>query len=105
MAYNVKALLYYASTEANERGEALEPTPWKRVWCEATYSGGSRRVYAGRIVGEHQVVYTTYWRDGIDKCRFIEVDGVRRAIVDVIPEGRKRRAHIVTFIDDVSYGE
>lgn len=105
MARNIKALLYYASNEVNDLGEELAPVLWRRVWCEATYSGGSRRIYAGRIVGEHQVVYTTLWRDGIEKCRYIEVDGIMRAVVDVIPEGRKHKAHIVTFIDDAGYGE
>ena len=106
MSYDVKVKLYTERTERNDLGELVgEPPLWREVYCSATYSGGSRRTYAGRIVGEHNVVLTTHWRDGIDKCRFVEFDGVRRAIIDIVPEGRKRLAHISTFTDDVSYGE
>jgi hypothetical protein len=48
---------------------------------------------------------TTHWREGIEKCRFIEFDGIRRAIVDVVPEGRRHMVHIITYTDDVGYGE
>lgn len=77
---------------------------WGTVWCEATYSGGSRRTHAGRLVGEHQVALTTHWREGIDRCRFATFDGMTRPIVDVVPEGRRKRVHILTYIDGQSYG-
>lgn len=106
MAYDVRCKLYTEQTERDAYGQPTgEPPLWRIVWCSATYSGGSRKTYAGRVVGEHQVVLTTYWREGIDQCRFVEFDGKRRAIVDVVPEGRRRLAHIITFTDDVGYGE
>lgn len=106
MAFDIKCNLYTALVERDGYGHPSgEPPLWRSVWCAATYSGGSRKTYAGRVVGEHQVVLTTYWREGIEACRFVEFDGKRRAIVDVIPEGRRRLVHIVTFTDDVGYGE
>ena len=106
MAYDVRCKLFGELVERNDLGELVgEPPLWRIVWASATYSGGSRKTYAGRIVGEHQVVLTTHWREGIDRCRFIEFDGIRRTIVDIVPEGRRRLVHIITFTDDVGYGE
>lgn len=106
MAFDTKCSLYTALVERDSFGHPKgEPPLWRIVWCEATYSGGSRKTYAGRVVGEHQVVLTTYWREGIEECRFVEFRGKRRAIIDVIPEGRRRLAHIVCFDDETSYGE
>lgn len=106
MATDTKVMLYTSTVTQNELGESIDtPTLWRTVWCQATASGGSRRTYAGRIVGEHHVVLTTHWRDGIDKCRFVEFDGLLRPIIDVVAEGRKRKAHILTFTSDTSYGE
>lgn len=106
MSYDVKAKLYTELTERDAFGQPTgQPPLWREVYCSATYSGGSRKTYAGRIVGEHQVVLTTHWREGIDKCRFVEFDGIRRAIMDVVPEGRRHLVHIVTFTDDMSHGE
>ena len=106
MAYDVKCTHYTEQTERAAYGQLTgEPPLWRVVWCSATYSGGSRKTYAGRVVGEHQVVLTTHWREGIEKCRFVEFDGMRRAIVEVVPEGRRHLGHIVTFTDDVGYGE
>lgn len=106
MAYDIRTKLYTGQTERNDLGELVgEPPLWRIVWCSATYSGGSRKTYAGRVVGEHQVVLTTHWREGIEECRFVEFNGIRRAIVDIVPEGRRRLVHIITFTDDVGYGE
>jgi hypothetical protein len=106
MAYDVRCKLYTKQTERDALGHPTGVPPlWRVVWCTATYSGGSRKTYAGRVVGEHQVVLTTHWREGIEQCRFVEFDGKRRAIVDVVPEGRRRLVHIITFTDDVGYGE
>ena len=105
MSYDVKVKLYTEQTERNDLGELVgEPPLWRIVWCSATYSGGSRKTYAGRVVGEHQVVLTTHWREGIELCRFVEFDGKRRVISDIVPEGRRRLVHIITFTDDVGYG-
>lgn len=106
MAYDVRCKLYTAQVERDAYGQPTgEPPLWRIVFCTATYSGGSRKTYAGRVVGEHQVVMTTHWREGIEKCRFIEFDGIRRAIVDVVPEGRRQMVHIITYTDDVGNGE
>lgn len=105
MNYDVRVTLYLEQTKRNAIGELVgEPRVWGDVYCSATYSGGSRKTYAGRIVGEHQVVLTTRWQRDIEKCRFVEFDGIRRVIVDIIPEGRRRLVHIVTVTPDVSYG-
>lgn len=105
MNYDVKVALYLGQRERNAIGELVgEPRMLCVVYCSATYSGGSRKTYAGRIVGEHQVVLTTRWQKSIEQCRFVEFDGIRRAIVDIIPEGRRRLVHIVTVTPDVSYG-
>lgn len=105
MNYDVRVTLYLDQIERNAIGELVgKPQVWGDVYCSATYSGGSRKTYAGRIVGEHQVVLTTRWQNGIEQCRFVEFDGIRRAIVDIIPEGRRRLVHIITFTDDVGYG-
>lgn len=106
MAYDIPVTLYAGSTRVDQYGRAEgKPPVWKQVYCSATYSGGSRKTYAGRVVSEHQVVLTTYWRDGIDMCRFCEFGGLLREIVDVIPEGRKKLAHIVTYTTDAGYGQ
>lgn len=106
MAYDVRCKLYTEQVERDTFGAPTgEPPLWRVVWCSATYSGGSRKTYAGRVVGEHQVVMTTHWREGIEKCRFIEFDGIRRSIVDVVPEGRRHMVHIITYTDDVGHGE
>ena len=106
MAYNTQVILYTASEERDALGQPIDnPQVWRTVWCEATHSGGSRRTYAGRIVNEHQVVLTTHWRDGIERCRFAVFDGSRRTIYSMIPEGRRHKVHIVVDIDDYSYGE
>lgn len=103
--YNVKCKLFLAPTEQDALGQVTgDPIFWKTVWCEATASGGSRRTYAGRLAGEYQVVLTTYWREGIEKCRFVEFDGKRRSIVDIVPEGRRKKVHIITYTDDRGYG-
>lgn len=104
-AYNVHALLYTATSKPDANGDAGTPIKWRAVWCEKTASGGSRRTYAGRLVGEHQVVLTTYWREGIEDCRYVEVDGKMRSIVDVVPEGRRKRVHIITYTDDNGYND
>lgn len=105
MSYDVKVKLYTEQTERNDLGELVgEPPLWRVVYCSATYSGGSRKTYAGRIVGEHQVVLTTHWREGIEECRFVEFNGKRRVISDIVPEGRRRLVHIITFTDDTGYG-
>lgn len=105
MNYDVKVTLFLEQTERNAIGELVgKPRAWGDLYCSATYSGGSRKTYAGRIVGEHQVVLTTRWQSGIEQCRFVEFAGIRRAIVDIIPEGRRRLVHIVTVTPDVSYG-
>jgi hypothetical protein len=106
MAYDVRCKLYTEQVERDTFGAPTgEPPLWRVVWCSETYSGGARKTYAGRVVGEHQVVMTTHWREGIEKCRLIEFDGIRRAIVDVVPEGRRHMVHIITYTDDVGYGE
>jgi len=102
--YNIKASLYLGGAVDAYGSAAAVGSLWGEVWCEATYSGGSRRTQAGRLVGEHQVVLTTHWRQGIEQARYVNFDGMIHPIVDVIPEGRRRRVHIITYADDQSYG-
>lgn len=100
--YNIKASLYLGGA-VDAYGSTSVGALWGNVWCEATYSGGSRRTQAGRLVGEHQVVLTTHWREGIEKCRFVKFEGMTRPIVDIVPEGRRKRVHIITYTNDQSY--
>lgn len=105
MAYNVQATLFIDDRQRDSYGELVgEPTPWRSVWCEATYSGGSRKSYAGRLVMDNGVVLTTRWREGIEHCAFVEVDGQMHAIDSITPEGRKYKVHI-SYTDGNSYGE
>lgn len=104
MAYNIKVRLFTAPTAQDAVGQVTgDPVPWGTVWCEATTSGGSRRTYAGRLVGEYQMVLTTYWRKGIEACRYAEVEGKMLAIADVVPEGHRKRVHIIASVDDHGY--
>ena len=109
MARNVRVQLYLANPEQDAYGQTTgEPIAWKAVYAEATYSGGSLRTVAGRLASEHGVVLSTYWIDGIDKCRYAEFHGERRAIFDVVPErrpGQRAKAHIITSYGEQSYGE
>lgn len=107
MANNVRATLYVDERARDELGQLVgEMTPWREVWCEATYSGGSRRTYAGRLVSEHQVVLTTWWREGIEQVSFVALaDGKLHEVIDVVPEGRRHKVHIIYLNDERSYGE
>ena len=106
MAHDIKVTLYTSSMRQDALGQPTgAPIKWRDVWCEVTYSGGSRKTYAGRLVSEYQVVLTTRWRDGIDKCRFVEVDGRRYTIDSIVPEGRRYKAHIVYVNDERGYEE
>lgn len=106
MAYNVKAELYVDDRIRDDFGQLIgDPTLWHTVWCEATYSGGSRRSYAGRLVSENGVVLTTRWREGIEQCAFAKVDGVMHVIDSITPEGRRYKVHISYTDDRISYGD
>ena len=106
MAYDVKCRLYTELTERDAFGQPIgEPPLWRsgvvhrylfrrlaknlRWACGRRASGGAH----------------THWREGIEQCRFVEFDGKRRAIVGIVPEGRKHLVHITTYTDDVGYGE
>lgn len=105
MAYNTSAKLYLDTRKPDDYGQPVgELTLWRRVWCEVTYAGGSRKTYAGRLASEHTVVLTTHWREGIDKCAFVEVDGTLHPIESIVPEGRKNKVHITYIEDRVGYG-
>lgn len=105
MAYNVKATLLIDNRRRDSYGELVgEPTPWRDVWCEATYSGGSRQSYAGRLVMDNGVVLTTRWRHGIERCAFVKVEGVMHAIDSITPEGRRYKVHI-SYTDGNGYGK
>jgi head-tail adaptor len=105
MAYDVKATLYVDDRERDAYGQPVgEPSEFGVVWCEATYSGGSRRSYAGRLAAEHTVVLTTRWRQGIEKCAFVEVNGIRHVITSIVPEGRRYKIHLTYVDDDIDYG-
>lgn len=106
MAHDIKVTLYTSSMRQDALGQPTgEPIRWRDVWCEATYSGGSRKTYAGRLVSEYQVVLSTRWRDGIESCRFVEVDGRRYVIDSIVPEGRRYKAHIIYINDGRGYEE
>lgn len=104
---DIRAMLYLDLRERDALGQPVgQMTPWREVWCEATYSGGSRRTYAGRLVSEYQVVLTTWWREGIEQCSFVALDdGKLHEIVDIVPEGRRHKVHIIFTKDDHGYGE
>jgi SPP1 family predicted phage head-tail adaptor len=105
MAYDVMATLYIDDRERDDYGQPVgEPSEFGTVWCEATYSGGSRRTYAGRLAAEHTVVLTTRWRQGIEKCAFVEVDGIKHVIAGIVPEGRRYKIHITYIEDEIGYG-
>lgn len=106
MAYNVLAKLYIDNRKRDDFGQSVgEPALWRAVWCEATYSGGSRKSYAGRLVSEYGVVLTARWREGIEQCSFVEVDGVMHVIDSIVPEGRKYKVHITYGNDGIDHGE
>lgn len=105
MAYDVKATLYIDDRERDAYGQPVgDLKEFGVVWCEPTYSGGSRRSYAGRLVTEHTVVLTTRWRKDIDKCAFVEVDGIKHVIAGIVPEGRRYKVHITYADGDIDYG-
>jgi hypothetical protein len=106
MAYNVHAKLYIDNRKQDDFGQMVgEPSLWRDVWCEATYSGGSRKSYAGRLVADYGVVLTTRWREGIEQCAFVEVDGEMHVIDSIVPEGRKYKVHIAYGKDGIDYGD
>lgn len=106
MAYNVLAKFYVDDRQRDDYGQVVgDPTLWRAVWCEATYSGGSRKSYAGRLASEYAVVLTTRWREGIEKCAFVEVDGEMHVIDSIVPEGRKFKVHITYGKDGIDYGD
>jgi hypothetical protein len=106
MAYNVKATLYVDNRKRDGYGQLVGRLAlWREVWCEATYSGGSRKSYAGRLVTDNSVVLTTHWRDGIESCSFVEVNGVTHAIDSLTPEGRRNKVHIAYSDDGIDYGD
>ena len=105
MAYNTLAALFLDNRERDDYGQPVgDLTLWGKVWCEATYAGGSRRTYAGRLASEHTVVLTTRWRDGIEKCAFVKVNDILHPIVAIVPEGRRYKVHITYIEDDIGYG-
>lgn len=105
MAYDVKATLYVDDRERDDYGQPVgDPSEFGVVWCEATYSGGSRKTYAGRLAAEHTVVLTTRWRHGIENCAFVKVDDILHPITGIVPEGRRYKIHITYVEDEIGYG-
>lgn len=92
--------------EQDAAGEASgEPILWRDdVWATATFSGGSRRTFAGRLVTEHGAVLTTHWRPGIDLCRHVKFEGKMYPIDEVVPEGWRKWAHIIISVTDSDIG-
>jgi hypothetical protein len=105
MAGKYKITLYTANTKQDVTGEVTrDPIMWRDVWAEATFSGGSRRTFAGRLVTEHTAVLTTHWLPGIEVCRHVRFDGKMYPIDDVVPEGFRRKVHIVIAVTESDIG-
>lgn len=109
MAADTKVMLCTISQVRDEYGQVVgDPIPWRECYCEVTRTGGSMRTFAGRLASEYSMVLTTYWQEGIESIRFVEVDGKLLSVDDVVPEtrpGRHKMAHIVTQMRDKSYGD
>lgn len=107
MATNTRVILYTEAEVQDSLGDIIAtPEEWRTLCCEATYSGGSLRTFAGRLVGAGQVVLTTPWRRGIDRCRYAKVNDTLYRIEDVVLEyrsGQQPQAHII--ITTVPYGD
>lgn len=109
MAADTKIVLCKASQRRDEYGQVIgAPEPWRTCYCQVTRSGGSLRTLAGRLASEYSIVLSTYWFNGIEECRYVDIDGKIMPIDDVVPEkspGRHKMAHIVTQMRDKSYGD
>lgn len=102
----LKVELFTADNTQDALGDVVDaPKKWRSVFAEATYSGGSLRTYAGRLVGAHQVVLSTPWQRRIDDCRFAKFNDVLYPIEDVVMEcrrGQQPQAHII--VTTIPYG-
>lgn len=99
-------MLYTEAEVQDSLGAVIaQPEEWRVVFCDTTYSGGSLRTFAGRLVGAGQVVLTTPWRRGIDRCRYAKFNDTLYRIEEVVPEnrsGHQPNAHII--ITTIPYG-
>lgn len=78
--------------EYNDRSEALRLVTV--CYAQRTENGGRENLYAGRIVHENDVVYTTRWQEGLEAGHMIRDDGCLRKITSIHEEGRRWRMHL-----------
>lgn len=106
MATNTRVILYTEAEVQDSLGAVIaQPEEWRVAYCDTTYSGGSLRTFAGRLVGAGQVVLTTPWRRGIDRCRYAKFNDTLYRIEEVVSEnrsGQQPNAHII--ITTIPYG-
>lgn len=63
-------------------------------FAQRTENGGRENLYAGRIVHENEVVYTTRYQDGLRAGMMIRDEGSLRKITSIHEEGRRWRLHL-----------
>lgn len=78
--------------EYNDRSEALRLVTV--CYAQRTEHGGRENLYAGRIVHENEVVYTTRWQESLEAGQIIRDDGYLRKITSIHEEGRRWRMHL-----------
>lgn len=78
--------------EYNDRSEALRLV--MVCYAQRTENGGRENLYAGRIVHENEVVYTTRWQESLKAGQMIRDDGYLRKVTSIHEEGRRWRMHL-----------
>lgn len=74
------------------------------LFADRTEEGGRENVYASRIVGENEVIYSIRWRPGIRASMFIRDCGDLRRITGVQEEGFRQTLHIRATKDNTGDG-
>lgn len=78
--------------EYNDLTKSLEPVAV--CYAQRTENGGRENLYAGRIVHENEVVYTTRYQDGLKAGQMIRDGGYLCKIISIHEEGRRWRLHL-----------
>ena len=73
-------------------------------FAQRTEAGGRENLYAGRIVHENEVVYSTRFRSGVDAGMVVQDGQNLQKITAVRCEGRRRVMHLVNVRSDAPEG-
>lgn len=104
MAGKTKVSFYRPARQQALGGEVVgEPTFWRSVWADKTENGGRTNLHASRIVHENSAVLTINYIDGLTTDMLVEVQGQRRPIESIAPEGFRKKLHIVITLNDLTY--